>query len=128
MVPVYEFHDVEHRSCNWTGRVAGYCDGSGDTGIEGIETSSGARRRGVVMQTVWPGTLFFYGVEVFRRSSIASSVQDSTTVSDTEEAGTDSKIKLLSIFLPAAGRPECGQFAMMEYVRSPDNSSRRHAL
>ena len=40
MVALYEFDDIEYRSLYWTGRVAGHCDGPGDTGVENIEISS----------------------------------------------------------------------------------------
>ena len=39
MVPVYEFDDTEYRPCYRAGRVVGHCDGSRDTGVEGIEGS-----------------------------------------------------------------------------------------
>ena len=37
MVSVYEFDDIEYRSLDRTRRVVGDSDGSGDTGVEGVE-------------------------------------------------------------------------------------------
>ena len=37
MVPIYEFDDVEYRSLDWTWGMAGHCDGSGYTSVEGVE-------------------------------------------------------------------------------------------
>ena len=37
MVAVYEFDDVEYRSLDWAWGMAGHSDGSGYTGVEGVE-------------------------------------------------------------------------------------------
>ena len=37
MVAIYEFDDVEHWALDWTRRVVGDRDGSGDTGVEGVD-------------------------------------------------------------------------------------------
>ena len=97
MVAVYEFYDIEYRSCHWTGRVVGHRDGSGDTSVEGIDISF-SREEEFSGGTMCTGPLFFYrcvhSVGVWGKfySSIALLVHNCMVVSDTKERVTDSEI------------------------------------
>jgi len=62
MVPVYEFDDIEYRSLDGTRGMAGHSDGSGYTGVEGVEPfPRGEEQVAVCMSALANGFFCFSG-------------------------------------------------------------------
>jgi hypothetical protein len=67
MVTVYEFNDIEYRTLDWTRGVAGVGDGSGDTGVEGVEPFLRREEAVVVPTSVLSDALFGGAIRILRK-------------------------------------------------------------